>query len=184
MDFAFDNLCQLYDSYAAKIENTIKNLNNIKSTTSEQKPAAFYKVSLAEEIIDQTVEDLVLEIVFNCHREAKQSISTCPLCLTKCRAYVDLPGVDIFGQDSSAGTNDMIECVNCKREYPYSRYAAHMDKCMGLTSRRTTSRRSAATSTNSTPNNSVISDIYNNENDKKRKFPTPESSSYSKKRGK
>ncbi|KAJ2420382.1 hypothetical protein GGF47_004335 [Coemansia sp. RSA 2524] len=58
------------------------------------------------------------------------------------------------GLDAAAGTQvgaDMFECPSCQRSFPAARFAAHMDKCMGLSSRRAATRRSAANSASSTP---------------------------------
>ncbi|KAJ1772870.1 hypothetical protein LPJ54_004583, partial [Coemansia sp. RSA 1824] len=47
------------------------------------------------------------------------------------------------GLDAAAGTQvgaDMFECPSCQRSFPAARFAAHMDKCMGLSSRRAATR--------------------------------------------
>ena len=58
---------------------------------------------------------------------------------------VDKPGVDVFGQ---VPTKKQFECVcpNCERNLAASRFAPHLEKCMGMgrNSSRIASRRQAA----------------------------------------
>ncbi|PVV02551.1 hypothetical protein BB560_002992 [Smittium megazygosporum] len=141
----FENLVSLYDDYTKRLKTAVKDLDKIepvsRSSENPEKEQFTYKGVLAEEIFDQLITDFILEMVYNSHRDAKQSVSNCPLCLTKCRTYVDLPGVDIFGQDPTSSSQVLFKCESCQREYPSSRFANHMDKCMGLSSRRMASRR-------------------------------------------
>ncbi|KAI7826741.1 hypothetical protein BX661DRAFT_183385 [Kickxella alabastrina] len=66
----------------------------------------------------------------------------------------------------------MCECLNCQRSFPAARFASHMDKCMGLSSRRTATRRSAVNSAASTPNYPLANYDSSSEQstDRKRKF--------------
>ena len=56
---------------------------------------------------------------------------------------VDRPGVDVFG---NVPTKKQLECVcpNCQRNLAASRFAPHLEKCMGMgrNSSRIASRRS------------------------------------------
>ena len=44
--------------------------------------------------------------------------------------------VDLYGQKMTGVGNEQIDCPNCKRKVVASRYAPHLEKCMGK-SRRT-----------------------------------------------
>lgn len=57
---------------------------------------------------------------------------------------VDQPGVDIFGQVYNQWKNKECECPNCKRLIAASRFAPHLEKCLGMgrNSSRIANRRS------------------------------------------
>ncbi|ODM94228.1 SAGA-associated factor 11 [Orchesella cincta] len=68
---------------------------------------------------------------------------------------VDTPGADIFGNVLSKKYNFECECPKCHRTLAASRFAPHLEKCMGMgrNSSRIASRRLAASSNNSNNNN-------------------------------
>ena len=43
---------------------------------------------------------------------------------------VDMPGLDIFGQELKKSTLECV-CPNCDRPMAASRFAPHLEKCMG-----------------------------------------------------
>lgn len=45
---------------------------------------------------------------------------------------VDQPGLDIFGQVYNQWKNKECECPNCKRLIAASRFAPHLEKCLGM----------------------------------------------------
>lgn len=45
---------------------------------------------------------------------------------------MDQPGVDIFGQVYNQWKNKECECPNCKRLIAASRFAPHLEKCLGM----------------------------------------------------
>lgn len=59
---------------------------------------------------------------------------------------VDQPGVDIFGQVYNQWKNKECECPNCKRLIAASRFAPHLEKCLGMgrNSSRIANRRSVS----------------------------------------
>lgn len=61
---------------------------------------------------------------------------------------VDQPGVDIFGQVYNQWKNKECECPNCKRLIAASRFAPHLEKCLGMgrNSSRIANRRSVSQS--------------------------------------
>lgn len=58
---------------------------------------------------------------------------------------VDQPGVDIFGQVYNQWKNKECVCPNCSRSIAASRFAPHLEKCLGMgrNSSRIANRRSA-----------------------------------------
>lgn len=68
---------------------------------------------------------------------------------------VDTPGVDIFGNALTKKYNFECECPKCHRTLAASRFAPHLEKCMGMgrNSSRIASRRLAANANNSNSNN-------------------------------
>lgn len=59
---------------------------------------------------------------------------------------IDQPGVDIFGQVYNQWKNKECECPNCKRLIAASRFAPHLEKCLGMgrNSSRIANRRSVS----------------------------------------
>lgn len=59
---------------------------------------------------------------------------------------MDQPGVDIFGQVYNQWKNKECECPNCKRLIAASRFAPHLEKCLGMgrNSSRIANRRSVS----------------------------------------
>lgn len=57
---------------------------------------------------------------------------------------VDQPGVDIFGQVYNQWKNKECVCPNCSRSIAASRFAPHLEKCLGMgrNSSRIANRRS------------------------------------------
>ncbi|KAJ1814153.1 hypothetical protein LPJ56_004934 [Coemansia sp. RSA 2599] len=94
---------------------------------------------LALELLTEMVDDLTMDVVFETHFEAKQSIAVCSNCNTRCQSKT-VSSIQALSANADAGA-DMFECVNCQRAFPAARFASHMDKCMGLSSRRTATRR-------------------------------------------
>lgn len=73
----------------------------------------------------------------------------CFFCLFVCFSspeIVDQPGVDIFGQVYNQWKNKECECPNCKRLIAASRFAPHLEKCLGMgrNSSRIANRRSVS----------------------------------------
>ncbi|KAF9115126.1 Ataxin-7-like protein 3 [Mortierella sp. AM989] len=103
--------------------------------------------SLSFEILGELLDEVVLDVVAETHRDVKNMRSNCPVCKTKCRNYVARAGVDIFGQNPQANNSQTYDCVHCQRSFPAQRYAPHLEKCLGLSGRsssRAASRRMGA----------------------------------------
>ncbi|KAG0028346.1 Ataxin-7-like protein 3 [Podila clonocystis] len=103
--------------------------------------------SLSFEILSELLDEIVLDVVSESHREVKNMRSICPICKTKCRNYVVRAGLDIFGQNPQSNSTQVYDCVHCQRSFPAQRYAPHLEKCLGLAGRassRVASRRMGA----------------------------------------
>ncbi|KAJ2160163.1 hypothetical protein GGF46_002476 [Coemansia sp. RSA 552] len=98
----------------------------------------YSRALLTLELFQEMVDDMTMDVVFETHCEAKQLAAVCALCGTRCRCG----GAALSPQPDNEAASDAFECPNCQRSYPAARFAAHMDKCMGL---------SGATSAASTP---------------------------------
>ncbi|KAF9209308.1 hypothetical protein BGZ49_005190 [Haplosporangium sp. Z 27] len=94
--------------------------------------------SLSFEILGELMDEIILDVVAETHRDAKNM---------RCRNYVVRAGVDIFGQNPQANNSQTYDCVHCQRSFPAQRYAPHLEKCLGLSGRsssRAASRRMGA----------------------------------------
>ncbi|KAK0137789.1 Ataxin-7-like protein 3 [Merluccius polli] len=109
--------------------------------------------ALVDEIYCDLVEDACLGLSFEVHRAVKQghfflddtdqeshegvrhvavghTYAYFPhVCLLE---IVDQPGVDVFGQVYNQWKNKECECPNCKRCIAASRFAPHLEKCLGM----------------------------------------------------
>ncbi|KAF9133326.1 SAGA-associated factor [Mortierella sp. 14UC] len=102
--------------------------------------------SLSFEILGDLLDEIVLDVVSEAHKDVKNMRTVCPICKTKCRNYVVRAGQDIFGQNPQPNSQT-FECVHCQRSFPAQRYAPHLEKCLGLAGRsssRAASRRIGA----------------------------------------
>ncbi|KAI8973373.1 hypothetical protein BDF20DRAFT_989364 [Mycotypha africana] len=100
------------------------------------KPRVAVAFSLLEDLIDECIYD----VLFDVHKDIKKQNSICQICQSKCRCYVRKPGVDIWGNSYTVQNLPTYECVNCKKSIASSRYAPHLEKCLGLAGSRTSSR--------------------------------------------
>ncbi|XP_019950194.1 ataxin-7-like protein 3 isoform X3 [Paralichthys olivaceus] len=104
--------------------------------------------ALVHDIYSELVEDACLGLCFEVHRAVKQGyffMDETDQESMKEFEIVDQPGVDIFGQVYNQWKNKECECPNCKRLIAASRFAPHLEKCLGMgrNSSRIASRRLA-----------------------------------------
>ncbi|KAF9134390.1 hypothetical protein BGX30_011953 [Mortierella sp. GBA39] len=119
----------------------------IASSKDGPDSAAASLAGLAFEILGDLLDEIVLDVVSEAHREVKNMRTVCPICKTKCRNYVVRAGQDIFGQNPQPSNSQTFDCVHCQRSFPAQRYAPHLEKCLGLAGRassRAASRRMGA----------------------------------------
>jgi len=78
------------------------------------------------------LSDIILEVAFEMHKKLKTGL-LCLNCDSLNSEMVTRPGVDIFGQpQGQLMISDNCECCNCSRTLIASRFAPHLEKCMGL----------------------------------------------------
>ncbi|NXD88689.1 AT7L3 protein, partial [Halcyon senegalensis] len=104
--------------------------------------------AIAHEIYTDLVEDACLGLCFEVHRAVKCGyffLDDTDPDSTKDFEIVDQPGVDIFGQVYNQWKNKECVCPNCSRSIAASRFAPHLEKCLGMgrNSSRIANRRSA-----------------------------------------
>ncbi|XP_046709692.1 ataxin-7-like protein 3 isoform X3 [Silurus meridionalis] len=90
---------------------------------------------IAQEILSDLVEDACLGLCFEVHRAVKQGyffLDDTDQESTKDFEIVDQPGVDIFGQVYNQWKNKECVCPNCSRSIAASRFAPHLEKCLGM----------------------------------------------------
>ncbi|KAM9368942.1 ataxin-7-like protein 3 [Phaethornis superciliosus] len=91
--------------------------------------------AIAHEIYTELVEDACLGLCFEVHRAVKCGYffldETDPESM-KDFEIVDQPGVDIFGQVYNQWKNKECVCPNCSRSIAASRFAPHLEKCLGM----------------------------------------------------
>ncbi|XP_063079186.1 ataxin-7-like protein 3 [Engraulis encrasicolus] len=91
--------------------------------------------ALAQDIYADLVEDACLGLCFDVHRAVKQGyffVDDTDQESMKEFEIVDQPGVDIFGQVFNQWKNKECVCPNCNRSIAASRFAPHLEKCMGM----------------------------------------------------
>ncbi|XP_037545161.1 ataxin-7-like protein 3 [Nematolebias whitei] len=110
--------------------------------------------ALMQDIYSELVEDACLGLCFEVHRAVKQGyffLDDTDQESTKEFEIVDEPGVDVFGQVFNQWKNKECECPNCRRLIAASRFAPHLEKCLGMgrNSSRIASRRLASSNNTS-----------------------------------
>ncbi|XP_062343353.1 ataxin-7-like protein 3 isoform X1 [Osmerus eperlanus] len=120
--------------------------------------------ALAHDIYSELVEDTCLGLCFEVHRAVKQGyffLDETDQESMKDFEIVDQPGVDIFGQVYNQWKNKECVCPNCSRSIAASRFAPHLEKCLGMgrNSSRIANRRIA------TNNNTSKSESDQEDND-------------------
>ncbi|KAM9457773.1 ataxin-7-like protein 3 [Clarias gariepinus] len=110
--------------------------------------------ALAHDIYSDLVEDACLGLCFEVHRAVKQGyffLDEMDQESMKDFEIVDQPGLDIFGQVYNQWKNKECVCPNCNRSIAASRFAPHLEKCLGMgrNSSRIASRRIASSNNTS-----------------------------------
>lgn len=121
--------------------------------------------TVMKDLMHEIIDEVTLGLCFEIHRSCK--IGTFNLDATdedaqKQYEIVDERGLDVFGQHPSKKQFECI-CPNCQRNMAASRFAPHLEKCMGMgrNSSRIASRRIANTGKQGSDNDSADDDHDN-----------------------
>ncbi|RGB39277.1 hypothetical protein C1646_754712 [Rhizophagus diaphanus] len=116
------------DNYPEDSSHSPGYIDNFNSKSLPIQPSDIpTKGILAFSILCDLLDECILDVAFEAHREAKLAASY--------QRLVTQPGLDIFGNRPQQNDSPKFECVNCKRPYPSKRYAPHLEKCLGLAGR-------------------------------------------------
>ncbi|KAI1316425.1 hypothetical protein EDD11_009988 [Mortierella claussenii] len=164
MEALFAKIHKDQASQLEMLRHTKRAMDRSISTRDSSDIGAASMASLSFEILGELLDEIVLDVVSEAHRDVKTMRSICPVCKTKCRNYgitsilsfdvlissmftsfaVVRTGLDIFGQNPQSNNSQTYDCVHCQRSFPAQRYAPHLEKCLGLSGRsssRAASRR-------------------------------------------
>jgi len=87
---------------------------------------------LLEGIIDDYVDEIALGLIFHFHRAKTLGyFNTLENDDDVGNPIIDEPGFDIFGQPKEVKVID-IDCPECHRQVAATRFAPHLEKCMGM----------------------------------------------------
>jgi len=89
---------------------------------------------ITKEIMYELIDEVTLSLCFEVHRSAKMGtifLSETDPESERTHQIVDTVGKDVFGQ---APVRKQFECLcpNCQRNMVASRFAPHLEKCMGM----------------------------------------------------
>lgn len=136
-------------------------LDNADTTNISLSSKALDEQSMS--VLDELVDDVILGACFEVHRSVKLGIFFLDEAKDDEKKYeiVDEVGLDVFGQ---VPLKKQFECVcpNCQRNLAASRFAPHLEKCMGMG--RNSSRIASKRIANSGKAESDVDD-YDNDSD-------------------
>ncbi|XP_055626846.1 SAGA-associated factor 11 homolog isoform X2 [Toxorhynchites rutilus septentrionalis] len=131
----------IHSEYADETELLAEFHNYMKDPDTREKAANY--------LLDSLIDEAILGVVFEMHHALKTGTNAAIEGQPEdCEPYtiVDLPDMDVFGFSNSKKAID-CSCPNCNRIVAASRFAPHLEKCMGMgrNSSRIASRRIANT---------------------------------------
>ncbi|KAL7642249.1 UNVERIFIED_CONTAM: hypothetical protein RMT77_006810 [Armadillidium vulgare] len=88
----------------------------------------------AKAICEELLDDAILNVVFEVHRSMKRGLLSLEIGMPEDenRFYqVNAEGLDVFGQAPIKKQHECV-CPNCSRNLAASRFAPHLEKCMGM----------------------------------------------------
>ncbi|BFZ64214.1 SAGA-associated factor [Saitoella coloradoensis] len=99
--------------------------------------------ALSLSILHDLILDNLHDIALSAHTHAHTSRQICPTHNKPCRQFCSLPNKDIWGKDlvnggkeggagGGGGSGGYVKCDICGREVAGSRFAPHLEKCLGL----------------------------------------------------
>ncbi|ESN98951.1 hypothetical protein HELRODRAFT_66532, partial [Helobdella robusta] len=87
------------------------------------------------EVAMEIIDEMALGLCFEIHRSCKRGLlflDEMDAESQKLYEIVNIRGVDVFGQTFSAKKQYDCICPNCHRNLAASRFAPHLEKCMGM----------------------------------------------------
>ncbi|KAL1932263.1 hypothetical protein VTP01DRAFT_9319 [Rhizomucor pusillus] len=128
-------LDELQQTHSVLQEN-LRNVNN-ETADSNKKDSTINttKATMAFSLLGDLIDECIYDVISEVHKDVKQAKNICQICQTRCRDYSHRPGQDIFGNSYSSNNLPLYECVSCHKMIAASRYAPHLEKCMGLAGR-------------------------------------------------
>lgn len=85
---------------------------------------------LLNSLIDETILGVVFEVHYACKSGVAVAVDGKPED-TKAFTITDAPDLDVFGASTTAKKTIDCVCPNCDRLVAASRFAPHLEKCMG-----------------------------------------------------
>ncbi|SAM09487.1 hypothetical protein [Absidia glauca] len=173
-----DSASEGYDSYFkkllkdqnAKIDDLQKTQAVLQTKGDAKVPRTNMSVAaMALSLLGDLMDECVYDVLADVHKDIKQSYDTCQICQTTCRHHVQKPGCDIFGKSYNVNNLPSYECVNCQKMIASTRYAPHLEKCLGLAGRQ--SSRVAIRRMGSSPSSSDYNSDSNDDR-KRKKLPS------------
>ncbi|KAL6766570.1 hypothetical protein ACKKBG_A36565 [Auxenochlorella protothecoides x Auxenochlorella symbiontica] len=110
--------------YVAQLKEALLDSNSLLHNTLE----------VYTSIIDEIAEEVVHEVAALVAQGLEDVRIPRNICVEKEAASTVPPGrasVDVFGVPASSLPIDPVSCPNCARRVASSRFAPHLDKCMG-----------------------------------------------------
>ncbi|KAG0319298.1 hypothetical protein BGZ99_005194 [Dissophora globulifera] len=140
MEALFAKIHKDQASQLEMLRHTKRAMDRSMASRDSSDAGAASMASLSFEILGELLDEIVLDVVSEAHRDVKTMRSICPVCKTKCRNYgmetltmgLVRAGLDIFGQNPQSNSSQTYDCVHCQRSFPAQRYAPHLEKCLGL----------------------------------------------------
>ncbi|KAJ2956047.1 hypothetical protein NQZ79_g8056 [Umbelopsis isabellina] len=129
---------------------------------SQQQHSLTYQRVKAFSLLGGLIDECIFDVLLGVHKDLRTRTSVCQICQSTCQGYglwtferkgtcirytnatflleyiVNETGCDIFGNSYTSNNLPSYECVNCHKMYPATRYAPHLEKCLGLAGRQST----------------------------------------------
>ncbi|KAG2188528.1 hypothetical protein INT44_001282 [Umbelopsis vinacea] len=181
-----DSLKLTYSVLAKRIPEIHQPGDNKSDKTKDKTTIVDTKATTAFSLLENLIDECIFDTLLGVHKDLRTRASVCQisthLLIADAKAMVsenlivNKAGCDIFGNSFTSANLPSYECVNCHKMYPATRYAPHLEKCLGLAGRqssRVASRRMGSQSPYMTVNQSEDSmggsDIEPNSIEKRRR---------------
>eukprot|EP00730_Choanoeca_flexa_P012321 TRINITY_DN3976_c0_g1_i1.p1 TRINITY_DN3976_c0_g1~~TRINITY_DN3976_c0_g1_i1.p1 ORF type:complete len:169 (+),score=36.75 TRINITY_DN3976_c0_g1_i1:111-617(+) len=131
-----------------ELEQQVVALEALLAKLKEQKSKGIVtQAEIAAEIFTALIDEQIEAVAFEVHRSVKLKL-ICP-CSAPIKpghvhqGLVNIPGYDIYGKKDDKQAGRVIHCPVCGRMKNTSKFAAHLEACMGMGGRESV-RRTAA----------------------------------------